>query len=291
MDVWHSADPQRVDKTGWLARAGGALVGNDGGILGIQVGPGKLPLAMTGASGMISLGDPSSFELTLTGPPARQSSRKKLIEDLSKPNDPNADELSAFVQRRQLQTLKVAEKIQDALKVPPGQVVTAFNPGAANEPLGQKLQVIARLIQKGPGTRLFYVAIDGFDTHSNQNEVHGNLLNEIASGVEFFFNSLGDDKKRVLLMTYSEFGRRVKENGSKGTDHGAASCLFVAGPSVKAGPIGKHPNLGDLDDGDLKFGLDFRRLYATLLDKWLGCDSQRVLGAKFEHVELLTRNG
>ena len=79
-------------------------------------------------------------------------------------------------------------------------------------------------------------------------------------------------------MTFSEFGRRVKENGSRGTDHGAASCMFVAGPAVKGGLVGKHPSLADLTDGDLKYHTDFRRVYATLLDDWLGVDSKAVLG-------------
>ena len=88
-------------------------------------------------------------------------------------------------------------------------------------------------------------------------------------------------------MTFSEFGRRVQENGSRGTDHGAASCLFVAGPSVKGGVVGKHPSLADLDADDLKFHTDFRRLYATLLDGWLGCDSKAVLGGNWDHVKEL----
>jgi uncharacterized protein (DUF1501 family) len=91
----------------------------------------------------------------------------------------------------------------------------------------------------------------------------------------------------VRLMTFSEFGRRVKENGSRGTDHGAASCLFVAGPSVEGGVVGKHPSLADLDADDLKFHTDFRRVYATQLDSWLGCDSKAVLGAKWDHVKEL----
>jgi uncharacterized protein (DUF1501 family) len=88
-------------------------------------------------------------------------------------------------------------------------------------------------------------------------------------------------------MTYSEFGRRVQENNSLGTDHGAASCLFLAGPSVKGGVVGKHPSLADLDADDLKFHTDFRRIYATLLDGWLGCDSKAVLGAKWDHLKEL----
>jgi uncharacterized protein (DUF1501 family) len=93
------------------------------------------------------------------------------------------------------------------------------------------------------------------------------------------------------VMTFSEFGRRVDENGSKGTDHGAASCLFVAGPAVQGGVVGKHPSLAkeDLLEGDLKHNIDFRQVYATLLDGWLGCDSEQILAGKFAHVPLLKK--
>jgi uncharacterized protein (DUF1501 family) len=152
-----------------------------------------------------------------------------------------------------------------------------------------KLNLIANLINKNFGTRVFYTMIDGFDTHSAQADQHRRLLAEVADGVTNFFQTLksGGNDKRVLVMTFSEFGRRVQENGSRGTDHGAASCLFVAGPGVKGGPVGKHPSLSDLDAGDLKYHTDFRQVYATLLDKWLACDSQAVLGGTFEHIDLL----
>ena len=155
-----------------------------------------------------------------------------------------------------------------------------------NNGLGGKLELIAGLIAKGFGTRIFYVSIDGFDNHADEGPQHSNVLGEVANSISSFFQQLrrtGHDS-RVRLMTYSEFGRRVEENASRGTDHGAASCLFVAGPSVKGGVVGKHPSLSDLDVGDLKFHTDFRRVYATLLDGWLGCDSKDVLGSKWEHV-------
>jgi uncharacterized protein (DUF1501 family) len=106
-----------------------------------------------------------------------------------------------------------------------------------------------------------------------------------------FFAELGrtGHARRVVLLTFSEFGRRVQENGSRGTDHGAASCLFVAGPAVRGGVIGAHPSLrpDDLDDGDLRHHTDFRRVYATLLDGWLACPSRQVLGERFESLPLL----
>jgi uncharacterized protein (DUF1501 family) len=145
------------------------------------------------------------------------------------------------------------------------------------------------LIQRQFGTRVFYVTIDGFDTHSNQNQMQPGLLQQVATGVTNLFEQLRPrgDNKRVRVMTFSEFGRRVQENGSKGTDHGAASSLLVAGAGLKPGVATEHPSLKDLDDGDLKYNTDFRRVYATLLDTWLGVDSQAVLNGKFEHVAAL----
>src|SRR6202007_1117720 len=130
-------------------------------------------------------------------------------------------------------------------------------------------------------------------THSGQGPTHNNLLAELADSVGAFFQALkttGHDR-RVRLMAFSEFRRRVGGKGSRGTDHGAASCLFVAGPSVKGGVVGKHPSLAELDAGDLKFHTDFRRVYATQLDSWLGCDSRLVLGEKWEHVKELEAKG
>jgi uncharacterized protein (DUF1501 family) len=165
------------------------------------------------------------------------------------------------------------------------------NPRVGNGDLAQNLGLVARMIDAGFGTRLFYLSIAGFDTHANQPEQHQQLLQQLADAVSGFFAHLersGQDR-RVLLMTFSEFGRRVRENGSRGTDHGAASCIFVAGNGVKGGLVGAHPSLAEdaLDAGDLKHHTDFRRIYASLLDEWLACPSAEVLGAAFEAVPLL----
>src|SRR5262249_24590982 len=152
--------------------------------------------------------------------------------------------------------------------------------------LTQKLLLIAGLIARGFGTRIFYVSLDGFDTHAEQGPSHQRLLADLADSIGTFFQTLkstGHDNP-VWLLNFSQFVRRVQENNSRGTDHGAASCVLVAGPSLKGGVVGKHPSLSDLDAGDLKFHTDFRRVYATLLDSWLGCDHQAVLGARWEHV-------
>ena len=308
MDVWQSADPRRRAGTGWIARSAPELQGNSSRIAAVHLGPKELPLALQGAAGgVVSLGTLRSY---LSEPNAKDNDakiRKRLREDLAKASATSQkDSMLAFVQRRQLQTYATVDRLADLFRPPiqpapaPGQVPPPQAPGtdagipaetelSAPRNLYPKLNVVAQLISKGLGTRVFYLSLDGFDTHAGQKQDHAGLLAELSNSVAGFFQQLkgsGHDK-RVVLLTFSEFGRRVQENSSGGTDHGAASCLFVAGPAVKAGVVGAHPSLKDLDAGDLKYHTDFRRVYATLLDRWLSCDSNTVLGGKFDHLDLI----
>lgn len=293
MDIWQSADPKRKIGSGWIGRSVPDLQSKDGHVPVMQLGTRSMPLALQGApGGVVSVNNLQQFRLHLdTADEARRNSRKQLIENLSKDKAAERDNMLAFVQRRQLQTYATVDRLQDALKDVRGGNFQAFNDGRFFEGnlLYQKLQLIAQLIQRGFGTRVFYVQFGDFDTHSNQADSHRRLLGELSGAIGNFFTQLlsGGHDKRVLVMTFSEFGRRVQENSSRGTDHGAASCMFVAGPAVKGGAIGKHPSLGDLDSGDLKHHTDFRRVYATLLDQWLGCDSRVVLKEKFDHLQLV----
>jgi uncharacterized protein (DUF1501 family) len=287
MDIWQSADLRGTSKTGWLGRAAAESDNRSGGVPILHIGPSRMPLALAGApgGGVVTVNDRNSFRLELGGGQAEHKARRLLLEDLAAP-DRGEDELASFVRRRQVQTFAAVEQLRELLDGP--DAVARQGSG-----LGQKLQLIAGLIARGFGTRLFYLHLDGFDTHYAQGPTHYNLLAELADAVGGFFRALkgtGHDR-RVRLMTFSEFGRRVDENSSRGTDHGAASCLFVAGPSVRGGVVGKHPSLADLDAGDLKFHTDFRRVYTTQLNSWLGCDSQAVLGADWEHVQGLEPKG
>jgi uncharacterized protein (DUF1501 family) len=248
-----------------------------------------MPLAAAGApgGGGVSVGDQSSFRLELGDAARHEKARRKLLEDVSAPaKDAADDDLLAFVQRRQVQTLTAVDNLRELLEGP--NRVRGFGGG-----LQQKLQLVAGLIGRGFGTRIFYVSIDGFDTHADQGPAHQRLLSELGGAIAEFYRELKETghADRVRLMTFSEFGRRVRENDSKGTDHGAASCLFVAGPGMKGGVVGKHPSLSDLDSDDLKFHTDFRRVYASLLDGWLGCDSKAVLGTKWETLPELMPKG
>jgi len=140
-------------------------------------------------------------------------------------------------------------------------------------------------------TRVYYASISGFDTHSQQAGTHGNLLRQVGDSLRAFRKDLkaqGNDG-RVLTLVFSEFGRRVRVNGSGGTDHGTAAPMFLIGPMVKPGVLGDHPSLVDLDDGDLKFGVDFRSVYAGILEDWMKAPSGKILKGDFRKAEVIAK--
>lgn len=316
MDIWQSADPRGTTGNGWLGRAIAELNVQGGRIPAFHVGKAQLPRALQGsATAVPSLNTEKPFGLDLIGefyghqpdggnrrrakagkPSPRIVARKQAIEDVARRAPDDGGSLLQFVRRTSLDTYATVDQLKEIVseefEVPDAQ--GDFSEGRYRQlrsGLRYELMLVARMIRAGFGTRIFYVSIDGFDTHSQQRQTHQRLLNEVGGSVQAFFNELqgSGDADRVVLMTFSEFGRRVNENGSKGTDHGSGSSLFLAGPAVKSGLIGDHPSLAkdDLERGDLKYHTDFRGIYATLLDGWLGCDSRRVLGDKFEHEDVL----
>jgi uncharacterized protein (DUF1501 family) len=159
-----------------------------------------------------------------------------------------------------------------------------------SNPLGKTLQQVAQMLSSDIGTRVIYLQLGGFDTHANEKPQHATLLTQLADSLAAFQTDLAGQglADQVVTMTISEFGRRVKENGSQGTDHGAAGPMFVVGKRVKGGLYGDYPNLSSLDDGDLKFGIDFRSVYATMLENWLGASAQDLLGGAFDKLNFVT---
>jgi uncharacterized protein (DUF1501 family) len=166
--------------------------------------------------------------------------------------------------------LAIARKYKSSVTYPQGQLAASLN-------------IIARMIAGGLLTRVYYASQGGFDTHAGQINTHERLMGEFNDAVSAFVADLKQQGnfERILLMTFSEFGRRVQENANGGTDHGAAAPMFVLGGGTKPGFFGKYPSLTDLDHGDLKFNTDFRSVYGTVLDRWLKAPSQVVLGRKF----------
>lgn len=151
-------------------------------------------------------------------------------------------------------------------------------------PFADGLKVLAEAIVQGLGLRVGYVTLGGFDTHANQAATHDVLMQTLANGVSAFYSDLTAHGKadNVVVMTWSEFGRRVEENGSLGTDHGTAAPMFILGNPVNKGIYGEPPSLSSLDEnGNLKYTVDFRSVYATVLDRWMGASSRAVLGGSF----------
>jgi uncharacterized protein (DUF1501 family) len=155
--------------------------------------------------------------------------------------------------------------------------------------LARRLRLIAQLIKAGLMTSIYYTHLDGFDTHSAQLQQHAGLLRELGASLAAFLDDLekADEAGRVLVLVFSEFGRRLAENGSGGTDHGTAAPVFLLGQPVKPGLFGPYPDLSRLDDGDPRHAIDFRAVYATVLDRWLGVPPRDILGAAFEPVPVL----
>ncbi len=172
--------------------------------------------------------------------------------------------------------LAIARKSKSTIPYPPGQLAASLN-------------IIGRMIAGGLPTRVYYASQGGFDTHAGQINSHERLMGELDAAISAFTADLKEQGNfnRVLLMTFSEFGRRVSENANGGTDHGAAAPMFVLGGAAKPGLFGKYPSLTDLDRGDLKFNTDFRSVYGTILDQWLKAPSQVVLGRKFPSLAIV----
>ncbi len=282
MDLWHSAhrdDGSR--RLGWLGRyLDAATRGTGRDVPAMHFGNEKQPLALAGEHVRVpSIQSLERFRLETGGNAAL---RRTIDSATQAPRDESSD-LLGFLLESTTAALTTASRVEHAL----GNYRTEINyPGTG---LGRKLRTVAQLIDAGLSTRIYYLTLDGFDTHSNQENAHAGLLRELSDAVRAFTEDIAGHGhgERVLLMTFSEFGRRVKENASHGTDHGAAAPMFLAGTKVKPGPVGKHPSLNDLDDGDLKFHTDYRQVYATVLEQWLNWKAEPILGQSFAALPLI----
>ncbi|SRR5579883_501482 len=244
----------------------------DGSPGAVFVGDGIPPLAFRSHRSTTStMTRPEDSVLTLPGDPRLSSSERE-----------NGTDLAAFVRRSTLDAYMTSARMADVLRVKDKE---ARYPATG---LAGRLRVIARLIKGEVATRVFYTAQGSYDTHTVQLAIHADLLAELSGALKAFLDDLAAAKlaDRVLVLCFSEFGRRVQENGSQGTDHGTAGPIILAGSKVKAGLLGEAPKLLDLKDGDLKMSIDFRRIYATVLENWLHLPSRAALSGTFEPVSL-----
>lgn len=275
MATWHSArlDPEEHRGPGWLGRA---LDTAGKGASALLVGSGPPPVALRGRRALASAIERiEDFTLAAGADP-----RKALV---SPGRDEPGDYLAAFVQRSMLDAYATADRLTEL----------AADKDDARYPqsgLASRLRLISRLLKAGLDARVYYTLQSGYDTHSGQLFPHSNLLFELSGALQAFLDDLTAAKlaDRVTVLLFSEFGRTVAENGSGGTDHGTAGPVFVAGPAIKGGLVGTTPSLLDLDPkhGDLRRSLDFRQVYATVLEDWLGLPAKEALGGHFDRLPL-----
>jgi len=282
MDIWHTCQRKDQNRTdGWLGRfleSSGSLGSTDPAAL--HLGEDKQPFALTSRDVRVpSIRSLEEFRLA-----GHESVRfKQAIKHLTDARRGTSNDLLNFVQSSASSALAASERIESVgMNYKPTQQYPQNG-------LARKLGIVARLINSGLSTQIYYVQINGFDTHSQQANAHAALLRQVSDSVSTFVNDMiahgqGD---KVLCLCFSEFGRRVQENASGGTDHGTAGPVFLAGSKVKAGLIGELPSVSDLKDGDLQHHTDFRRVYATVLSKWLRADSVDVLKADFEPINAI----
>jgi uncharacterized protein (DUF1501 family) len=285
MEIWETARTETgALETGWLGRALDAhppAPGSDLPALTIGTRTGlSLKARTTEVPALDSL---EQYRLKLAGDDAAKRQERDALDRVARLDRDAKDPLLGFVRRSTLAAYESSKRLEQLAEKKEGESKYPQNYG-----LAKRLELIGQIIKAGFGTRIYYTTLDGFDTHANQLETHAGLLNELGDSLAAFHADLAaaGQADRVSVITFSEFGRRVAENASAGTDHGAAAPLFVVGPVAEAGLIGAHPSLEDLDDGDLKHHTDFRRIYAAVLQDWLALPAAPILGDGFEPLEL-----
>jgi uncharacterized protein (DUF1501 family) len=323
-DIWATAEPEKVGQTGWLGRYfDSCCSGADPGPAAKDAkkkatekpaepnsavaltndpptalqGAKYIPIAFRNLEGLAyrdaaknpalrtafeKLNDVDADDMTNEDHKVMQERQNKLITPVT---GAGRDQTEEFLQRTALNARVYADQIRKTAS-------TVQN--KANYPqsrLAADLKLVAQMIASGAPTRVYYVTLGGFDTHSNQTFRHDQLMAQLSSSLESFITDLKalGHLDRTVVMTFSEFGRRVSENGSQGTDHGEAAPLFMLGGPVKPGFYGQFPDLapGKLHRGDVPFSTDFRRIYATVLREWLKADDVKILGKKFDTLPLL----
>jgi uncharacterized protein (DUF1501 family) len=269
MAIWQTArfDPEEHKGHGWLGRALDS--GTDQASLFVGTTP--LPVALRGRRSPASVLSRLE-EFRLSGEPA--------VRAMATP--PAGEDVSGFIHRSFLDAYTTSDRLAEVSRVKDGGV------NYPSSGLANRLQLIARLLKSGFAARVYYTSQGSYDTHAAQLQTHANLLSDLGGALRAFLDDLTAARlaDRVTVLIFSEFGRQVRENGSAGTDHGTAAPVFLAGPGVRAGLSGTAPNLLDLVGNAPKMTVDFRGVYAAVLEDWLGLPAKEALGGTFERLPL-----
>jgi uncharacterized protein (DUF1501 family) len=278
MDIWQTGTPStEYSNTGWVGRYLDAQCnGCDKPTQAIEIDD-VLSLAMKGENVKgIAVKDPRRLYGT---------ANEKFFRDVLKNHkDESGEQPVDYLYKTLAETLSSADYIFQQSKLHPS---TAEYPKTE---LGNSMKTIASLIFSDINTKVYYVSLGSFDTHINQQMQQQRLFTEMNDAVKSFVKDLKANNRfnDVMLFTFSEFGRRVEQNASGGTDHGTANNMFlISGGLKQKGLINPLPDLKDLDEGDLKYKVDFKNVYATVLNKWLNADDQSILGKQYGHLNFI----
>ncbi len=275
MDIWHSADPAIEKKgKGWIGKA---LEKGPPELNAVHIGGEALPLALHGERHVASIQNLDFIEL-LSG---RKSSRLKKI--LRAANSDPRPQREDYVRGLANKTLDSLDKLLEVSRIPS----PVEYPGSG---LGRKLKLAGQMAAGSYPAKILYLSQGGYDTHARQADVHANLLADLSASLTAFYRHLekAGAAEKVSVMVFSEFGRRVRENASLGTDHGSAAPMLLLSGKARGGLQGSNPDFSDLDRGDLKYTTDFRRVYATVLEEVLKADSAGLLGKEYKKLPLFT---
>ena len=283
MDIWHTCEPDKIGIDGWVAKVIRDLdPGGENVLKGVNFGQG-LPRAMTMRGVSVTSVNHLATYGVFSSVRSSEQERAQLLDSFARMYAPaiGTGPTMEYLGQTGLDALKGA----DIIKVAPELYSSTVEYG--NTAISTALKDVAQVHLAGLGTQVFYTSYGPFDTHFNQSGSHAKLWIDVSEAVDGFFADLRehDAGENVVMMVFSEFGRRGRDNGT-GTDHGAAGVAFAIGDRVKGGMYGAYPSLKpeDLTQGDLASSYDFRGFYSTLVDKWLGLDPVPIVGGQFEQM-------
>jgi len=280
-EIWQTAAPDRYEHTGWLGRYFDEAGLPDSNLFkGVAVSEVLPELLISNRTDIPAIPNIAGYNLAADRNPY---ARRAFSQNARDAGLPFRSPYLAHVMQIEDHAQRSAEELP---KLVAGYQTNAPYPATA---LGRSLALVAQIIGSNLGTKVLYVSHGSFDTHVSQKATQNNLLSQFSDAIAAFYSDLqahGNENK-VLTMTFSEFGRRIEENGSAGTDHGEASPLFLIGGGVKGGLYGSLPDLAHTSIGNVRFSTDFRSVYATVLERWLGRSSATVLNGSFPKIAAL----
>jgi uncharacterized protein (DUF1501 family) len=285
MTIWQTASPDETMRTGWLGRYLDTARTIDSSINAIDLDSLLSPAVIGQKERAMAIENLQSFRIARS-PRQGQSADETTIKALDSIQCSSCQEYNNLITAMMeagLDAMTASDIVQQAASNYQTSVTYPKND------FSNRLKLAAQVVSSSLKPTIVYLQIGGFDTHANQKNTQANLLETVSDGIAAFYQDMDSKSKAddTLIMTFSEFGRRVHENGSQGTDHGTAEPMFLIGGRVSGGLYGKYPNLTNLDsNGDLIHTVDFRQVYASVLQDWLGIDPTQVLSSQFEKLNM-----